>query len=633
MYEIKQSTAVTVQVFVHDENGDGVTGLTDGSFTKRISKGGSGAWAAMTVTITEGENGWYFLPLSTAHTNTLGILAITLTNAGAKQLNVQWRVEAKLIDDLNDFNAASDDVAVVTTVGTATNLTNLPSITAGWLTATGIAANALDGKGNWNVGKSGYTLTQSFPANFAAFGITVGGAVSNVIVTATCSVNSDMVGTDGALLAANVNVAAGVVESNLIQMGGVVQSGTDLKDFADAGYDPVTNKVEGVKTVDTTIANTDMVGTNGANTVVPDNAGIAANNAAIAALNDPTAAVIAFAVADEVLTGGSHNVPDSLGRRIRDLQEFGVYEGGSIWLDTVNGTPGTTLYESGTAFNPVNTMADVNTLLVASGLARVHVAPNSVVTLAAAQNNQTFIGQQWTLALGGQDIGGSLFAGATVSGIAIGTMPMFRECVIGTVTLPPCRLIACQYTSRTGGGITMGSAGEYFTDRCSSNIPGDLAPIFTWDGSGTSTLELRHYSGGAQYEGMIAGDLSSFEGNGQFIEGTCTGGEIHVRGMSSETGITNITVVRDEISQGVVDNGVAIAALNDFDSTLAMTESYAADGVEPSHEQCMYMILQILQDFNMTGTVVTTRKLDGVTTAMVHTHDDAANPTDRTRTG
>jgi hypothetical protein len=46
---------------------------------------------------------------------------------------------------------------------------------------------------------------------------------------------------------------------DLIQMGGVTQSGTDLKDFADAGYDPATNKVQGVVLVDTVTTNTDLV--------------------------------------------------------------------------------------------------------------------------------------------------------------------------------------------------------------------------------------------------------------------------------------------------------------------------------------------------------------------------------------
>jgi hypothetical protein len=51
---------------------------------------------------------------------------------------------------------------------------------------------------------------------------------------------------------------------NVTQLGGVTQSATDLKDFADEGYDPATNKVQGVVLCDTTTTNTDMVGTDSA---------------------------------------------------------------------------------------------------------------------------------------------------------------------------------------------------------------------------------------------------------------------------------------------------------------------------------------------------------------------------------
>jgi len=41
------------------------------------------------------------------------------------------------------------------------------------------------------------------------------------------------------------------LEVDLLQIGGDAQSATDLKDFADSGYDPATNKIEGVKLADT----------------------------------------------------------------------------------------------------------------------------------------------------------------------------------------------------------------------------------------------------------------------------------------------------------------------------------------------------------------------------------------------
>ena len=75
--------------------------------------------------------------------------------------------------------------------------------------------------------------------------------------------------------------SANLVFANVIEIIGNSQSAIDLKDFADAGYDPSTNKIEGVKLADTTTTNTDMRGTDGANTTVPDAAGVAPTAAEI----------------------------------------------------------------------------------------------------------------------------------------------------------------------------------------------------------------------------------------------------------------------------------------------------------------------------------------------------------------
>ena len=60
-----------------------------------------------------------------------------------------------------------------------------------------------------------------------------------------------------------------VPAANLTEIGGVAQSATDLKDLADTGYNPATHKLAGVVLADTCTTNTDMRGTDGANTVVP----------------------------------------------------------------------------------------------------------------------------------------------------------------------------------------------------------------------------------------------------------------------------------------------------------------------------------------------------------------------------
>lgn len=65
--------------------------------------------------------------------------------------------------------------------------------------------------------------------------------------------------------AGQINQAAnGQIDVNIVRLANVAQSLTDLVDFADAGYDPATNKVTGVVLVDTVTTNTDMRGTDSA---------------------------------------------------------------------------------------------------------------------------------------------------------------------------------------------------------------------------------------------------------------------------------------------------------------------------------------------------------------------------------
>ena len=88
------------------------------------------------------------------------------------------------------------------------------------------------------------------------------------------------------------------LQVDVTQLGGVTQSATDLKDFVDAGYDPSAHKVQGVVLVDTTTTNTDVRGTDGANTVVPDAAGVAPTAIEIRAEMDSNSTQLSAIVAD-----------------------------------------------------------------------------------------------------------------------------------------------------------------------------------------------------------------------------------------------------------------------------------------------------------------------------------------------
>lgn len=285
----------------------------------------------------------------------------------------------------------------------------------------------------------------------------------------------------------------------------------------------------------------------------------------IAALNDPTVAAIADGVWDEVLTGATHNVANSGARRLRSLQEAGAYSGGAIYIDTVNGAAGTTDFENGTDTNPVSTIADANTLAASLGISKFVVLPGSTITFAATQTNQTFEGENWTLALGGQSIVGSTIKGATVSGVASGTgaTQRFEHCIMNA-----CSHIKGTHilTSSIAGTQTVAEAGDFFLDRCHSGIAGTATWIWEFgDAIGNTNLNVRNYSGGIQLESMgdTGTDTASIEGQGQIVEGTCVGGAVTIRGMFTTSGITNITLTDNARIDTAQINAQADLAITD----------------------------------------------------------------------
>jgi hypothetical protein len=189
------------------------------------------------------------------------------------------------LDSLNDFNATSDAVATVT------NLTNLPTAPANWITASSIAASALNGKGDWNIGKTGYSLTQAFPANFSSMSIDVSGNTNSFVqgylstaLTETTSGrianNFDTFFENGDAVATKVVNDVGTAvsgggeftatEKNQIRfrlgLDGTTAAPTATPDIAQKSditalhnFNPATDTVARVTLVDTTTTNTDMV--------------------------------------------------------------------------------------------------------------------------------------------------------------------------------------------------------------------------------------------------------------------------------------------------------------------------------------------------------------------------------------
>ena len=294
--------------------------------------------------------------------------------------------------------------------------------------------------------------------------------------------------------------------------------------------------------------------------------------------------VIADAVWDEVLTGATHNIPTSAGRRLRQVVDVGVYEGGQVWIDTVNGVAGTADYENGTVDNPSDNIADATTIANSVGITRFKIAPNSSFTLASTYTGFNFSGDgRWTLGLGGQQLNNSTIIHATVSGICTSTSnAYFENCEIGTATLPSCTVKASSLTST----IILADAGDYIFDQCYSAVAGTGSPVVNFGLLiGNTNLNMRHYSGGIEVQnmGQAGTDNMSLEGEGQLIiNANCTGGTIAVRGNFKITDNSggSVTVVRDDDSSNIISVKTITDALPDSGALTSIATAAALTTVD-----------------------------------------------------
>lgn len=232
---------------------------------------------------------------------------------------------------------------------------------------------------------------------------------------------------------------------------------------------------------------------------------LATNAIGAAQLAADAVAEIADGVWDEVLTGATHNVVNSAGRRLRQLQEAGGYIG-SIWIDTVDGSAGTTNFENGTDTLPSLTLTDANTLAASLSIERFMIAPGSSITLAAAQANQSFNGEGWTLALGGQSIAGSSFRGADISGTGTGQPHEFHDCHLGIVTMGGGEFKSCGLEDT----FTISAAVRYGFTNCYHSESGAASTIDFGAAVGGSEVHIHNWHGNLTILNMGAGDILHF---------------------------------------------------------------------------------------------------------------------------
>ena len=240
------------------------------------------------------------------------------------------------------------------------------------------------------------------------------------------------------------------------------------------------------------------------------------------------------------------------------------YSNGSIWIDTNNGTAGTTPYVNGTADNPVNTLADGLTISASLGLTRFHVASQSNITLSSDSSGLVGIGENWNLDLNGQVISNGTAIGATITGAAnaSSTSALIIDCHFGTCSITPLQASNCAIEST----ITLLATGTYIFHDCYSAVAGTSTPVLDLNsGVGATYINFRNYSGGIEIQNMTSLDVMSLEGRGQLvINANCTGGSISIRGLFKVTDNSggSVTLIEEANYNATNINAQVDAALN-----------------------------------------------------------------------
>ena len=338
----KKNTAVTGFTFGLVSATDG-SDITTGTPAGYVTLDGGTQTAIGDVTPVHEGNGQWSFDLTAAEMNG-DIVGLVFTHTSAITVHFTIKTETKLVSELNDVsttqvNAECDtaitDAALATaaalatvdsivdsilvdtaeigvagagltnigTIATVTNLTNLPTIPANWLTAAGIATSALDGKGDWNIGKTGYTLTQSFPANFADMSITV------TTGQVTVGTNNDKTGYTASTVSDKTGYSISGTKTTLDALNDIAAT-----DIVSAGaITTLSGAVVNVDLVDTCTTNTDMRGTDSAAlaTALADVPTVAEFNARTLVAGDyfdPAADTVTLAGTQGAITWGAQTV-------------------------------------------------------------------------------------------------------------------------------------------------------------------------------------------------------------------------------------------------------------------------------------------------------------------------------------
>ena len=268
------------------------------------------------------------------------------------------------------------------------------------------------------------------------------------------------------------------------------------------------------------------------------------------------------------------------------------FDGGMVWVDTVNGVAGTAK-GIGIATNPVSNLTDAITIAAANNLYQFYFAPESIFAPAGDFNNYNVYGIGYTATLGGHDYAGThIYHASPVSGIATSQNNSDHfdvlDSIVVDVTVDDAHFTNCSFK----GTITLDqvNSGDLRIIGSRSIIAGSSTPVVDCGTAAvTHDITIGDYYNGIEIRNLNNGgvNLFSMAATGKLVAASTCSGAMNVRGPVQvvDNSGGNVIFVYDDIHTDVqatlVDTGITlpaqISALNNI-STADILSSGDVDG-------------------------------------------------------
>src|SRR3972149_5831610 len=176
----------------------------------------------------------------------------------------------------------------------------------------------------------------------------------------------------------------------------------------------------------------------------------------------------------------------------------------------------------------------------------------------------------------------------------------------------------------------------------SVGIRGTLVGNITGDLSGSVDSVTGAVGSVTGAVGSVTGSVGSVVGSVGSVAGNVTGNVLGTVGNIGTGAIVASSFAAGAIDAAAIANGAIDAAtfaagaidaaalaadvVNDIWVGTTLTEAYAADGAAATPAQLMYMLWAAVAEFAIVSTTLTAKKIDGSTTAMTFTLNDATQP-------